>query len=152
MLQAEAILGSYRDLLEKLAVINAISGMPTEVIALTPEGVVVAKQTLGVRLPEHTDTSGLLPSSLIPWPSRFLRIDRDHPRLAFIDDKPWLLADTHDRNVVRDESGRLRIIDLVAAPLPLALLQRFPLLGEWIECVRCDPAASLLPPAKDDEL
>jgi hypothetical protein len=152
VLQAEASLGSYRDLLEKLAVISAIGGMPTEAVAVTPEGVVVAKQTLGDRLPERTDTSKLLPPSLIPWPSRFLRIDRDHPRLVFVHGQPWLVADPHDRNIVWDAEGCARIIDLVAAPLPPALLQGFPLLGEWIERARRDPAAPLLAPANDDEL
>ena len=43
---------------------------------------------LGDRLPEGTPTSDLLPGSLIPWPSRFLRCDRDHPRLHFLDGDP----------------------------------------------------------------
>jgi hypothetical protein len=152
VLQAEASLGSYRDLLEKLAVINAIGGMPTEAVGVTPEGIVVAKQTLGVRLPERTDTSGMLPPSLIPWPSRFLRTDRDHPRLVFVHGQPWLVADPHDRNIVWDVEGCARIIDLVAAPLPPALLQGFPLLCEWMERARHDPAAPLLTPVNDDEL
>lgn len=151
-LQAEACLGSYRDLLEKLDVINAIGGMPTEAAGVTPEGIIVAKQTLGERLPERTDTSVLLPPSLIPWPSRFLRTDRDHPRLAFVRGQAWLVADPHDRNVVWDTNGGARIIDLVAAPLSPALLQGFPQLCEWIERVRHDPAAPMLAPARDDEL
>jgi hypothetical protein len=148
---ATAVPGNYRMLLAKLRIIHEI-GMPTELIGITPEGILVAKQTFGQSLEAGTDVSQIDPHRLISFPSRFLRADRDHPRLAFIDDEPWLLADTHDRNVVRDEAGRLRIIDLVAAPLPLALLQGFPLLCEWIERIRCDPATPLLTPAKDDEL
>ena len=53
-------------------------------IGVTPEGVLVVKQVLGERLREGTDTSELLPPTLIPWPSRFLRCDRDHARLAFV--------------------------------------------------------------------
>lgn len=152
VLQAESSFGRYRDLLAKFAVINAINGMPTETVAVTPEGIVVAKQTLGKSLPERTDTSKLLPPSLISVPSRLLCADRDHPRLAFVNNEPWLLADTHDRNIVRDENGQLRIIDLVAAPLPLTLLERLPLLRGRIEHLRSDPAAPLLPPTNDDEL
>jgi|SRR5580698_5883396 hypothetical protein len=148
---ATAIPGNYRMLLAKLRIIHEI-GMPTELVGITPEGILVAKQTFGWPLEAGKDMSQLDPHRLIPFPSRFLRADRDHPRLAFIDNEPWLLADTHDRNVVRDENGRLRIIDLVAAPLPPALLQGFPQLCEWIERVRCDPAAPLLAPANDDEL
>jgi hypothetical protein len=148
---AMAVPGGYNRLLDKLRIIHEV-GMPTELIGITPEGILVAKQTFGRSLEAGTDVSQIDPHRLISFPSRFLRADRDHPRLAFIDNEPWLLADTHDRNVVTDETGRLRIIDLVAAPLPLTLLQGFPLLCEWIERVRCDPAASLLTPVNDDEL
>jgi hypothetical protein len=148
---ATAVPGNYRMLLAKLRIIHEI-GMPTEVISITPEGILVAKQTLGQPLEAGEIVSQIAPRRLAQIPSRFLRADRDHPQLAFIDDEPWLLADTHNRNVVRDETGQLRIIDLVAAPFPPALLHGFPLLCEWIERIHQDPAASLLAPARDDEL
>jgi hypothetical protein len=78
---AEARLGSYAALLEKLLLIEALGGMATEVVAATPEGIVVAKQTLGDPLPQGDDMSGSLPRGLIEIPSRFLRANRDHPRL-----------------------------------------------------------------------
>ena len=148
---ATAVPGNYRMLLAKLRIIHEL-GMPTELIGITPEGILVAKQTFGRSLEAGTDVSQIDPHRLISFPARFLRADRDHPRLSFIDNEPWLVADTHDRNVVRDETGRLRIIDLVAAPLPPALLQGFPLLHDWIERVRRNPAASLLTQPNDDEL
>ncbi len=151
LLQATAVPGSYRLLLEKLWLIHLL-GMPTEIAGLTPEGVLVAKQCLGRALPEKTDVSGLDPARLIPLPSRFLRTDRDHPRLAFLEGTPWLVADTHDRNIVADETGEWRIIDLVAAPLPPEWIGRVPLFGEWIELARRDPAAGVLAPVDDDEL
>ncbi len=151
-LRAEACPGSYRDLLEKLDVINAIGGMPTEVVGVTPEGVLVVKQVLGARLPEGTDTSRLLPPALITWPSRFLRCDRDHPRLAFVRDQAWLVADPHDRNVVRAADGSMRIIDVVAAPVTAAVTGHHPLLHDWLQRVRLDPAAPLLVAPGDDEL
>ncbi len=152
VLRAEACPGSYRDLLEKLDVINAIGGMPTEIVGVTPEGVLVVKQALGERLPEGTDTCALLPPALIPWPSRFLRCDRDHPRLAFVRDRAWLVADTHDRNVVRVADGTVRIIDIVAAPVIGMVTGHHPLLLDWLARVRLDPQAPLLVSASDDEL
>ncbi len=152
VLRAEACAGSYRDLLEKLDVINGIGGMPTEVTGVTPEGVLVAKQVRGDRLPEGTDTSPILPRSLISWPSRFLRCDRDHPRLAFVRNQPWLVADPHDRNVVRASDGSARIIDVVAAPLEHGLVAKFPLLRDWLMRMKENPDAPLLAPARDDEL
>jgi hypothetical protein len=151
LLNATAVPGSYRMLFQKLQLTHQF-GIPTEIVGLTPEGIVVAKQTFGRLLPEKTDVSGLDPARLIPIPSRFLRADRDHPRLAFLDDEPWLVADTHDRNVVIDETGAWRIIDLVAAPLPPAWLAETALFRDWIERARRDPHAAVLAPVDDADL
>lgn len=151
-IQADACLGSYRDLLEKLALILALDGMPTEVVAVTPEGVLVAKQVLGERLPEGADVSALLPAGLIPIPSRFLRAHRDHPRLTFLGGRPWFVADTHAKNLVRDHEGRLRVIDLLAAPFPVELAAQDPLMRDWLARVELDPRAGLLAETHDDEL
>lgn len=151
LLQAEAVPGDYRMLLEKLLLTHVI-GIPTEVVAITPEGILVAKQTLGRALPDKTDVSGLDPARLIPVPSRFLRTNRDHPRLAFLDGTPWLVADTHDRNIVIAEDGSWRIIDLVAAPFPPAWLERLPSLQQWIERARHDPGTPALASVDDNEL
>lgn len=151
LVQATAVAGSYRLLLEKLRLIH-LFGMPTEVMGITPEGILVVKQTLGRALPEKTDVSGLDPTRLVPVPSRFLRANRDHPRLAFLDGEPWLVADTHDRNVVIAEDNSWRVIDLVAAPLPSDLLARLPQFRDWIERARLDPRADVLAPVDDDEL
>jgi len=151
LLQATAVPGSYRMLFEKLRLTHTI-GMPTEIVGITPEGILVAKQTLGRALPDKTDVSGHDPECLIPLPSRFLRADRDHPRLVFLDDEPWLVADTHDRNVVVAEDGSRRIIDLVAAPLPPEWLEQQTLFRDWIGRARLDPHADILASANDDEL
>jgi len=89
LLLGEARLGDYRELLEKLLLIHALGGMATEVLAVTPEGIVVAKQTLGEPLPQGEDMSGVLPAGLIEIPSRFLRANRDHPRLFFLRDRAF---------------------------------------------------------------
>ncbi len=149
---AEASLGSYRDLFEKLLLIMALRGMPTEIIAATPEGVIVAKQPCGVRLPEDVDTSDLQPPLLIPIPARFLRAHRDHPRLFFHHAAPWLVADLHAKNLVRAIDGTLRAIDLLAAPIPRHLIRSDPLLTDWIERVKLDPHAGVLGAADDAEL
>lgn len=151
LLMATAVPGSYRMLFEKLKLTHQL-GIPTEIVGITPEGIVVAKQTFGRMLPEKTDVSGLDPSRFVSIPSRFLRSDRDHPRLAFLDDVPWLVADTHDRNVVVAEDGSWRVIDLVAAPLPPEWLGQVPLFQDWIERARKDPHAGIFAPVNDDEL
>jgi hypothetical protein len=156
MLHAEATLGDYQALLEKLLLIHALGGMATEVIAVTPEGIVVAKQTLGEPLPQGDDVSGLLPSSLIEIPSRFLRANRDHPRLFFTETgapgRGWLVADLHARNFVRGSDGGLHVIDLVAAPWPRTHAAHDGLMNDWLERVRLNPAAPVLPGARDEEL
>jgi len=149
---AEAELGGYRGLLEKFLLIQALGGMVTEVVAITVEGILIAKQVLGDPLPQGEDTSGSLPPSLIEIPSRFLRANRDHPRLFFLGSQPWLVADLHARNFVRGIDGQLRVIDLVAAPWPAELQVRDAEIASWIERVRRDPRATALPGAHDDEL
>lgn len=151
-LQADAEFGDYRGLLEKLLLVQALGGMPTEVVAITPEGILVAKQALGEPLPQGEDMSGSLPASLIEIPSRFLRANRDHPRLFFHGGDAWLVADLHARNFVRDEREGLRVIDLVAAPWPIDFEVDDPSIHNWIDRVRDDPRASALPGARDDEL
>jgi hypothetical protein len=151
-LLAQAELGGYRGLLEKLLLIQAIGGMPTEVVAITTEGILVAKQAFGDPLPQGEDMSGSLPAGLIEIPSRFLRANRDHPRLFFLHGDPWLVADLHARNFVRCSDGALRVIDLVAAPWPQELEAENPLVREWLERVAHDPSAGALRGARDDEL
>lgn len=151
MLQATAVPGSYRRLFEKLRLTHLL-GMPTEIAGITREGILVAKQCFGRLLPEKTDMSGLDPARLIPIPSRFLRSDRDHPRLHFLDGDPWLVGDTHDRNVVVAEDDTWRVIDLVAAPLPWEWLGGMPLFADWVERARRDPGAEALAAGNDDEL
>jgi hypothetical protein len=149
---AQAGLGDYQGLLEKLLLIHALHGTATEVVAITPEGIVVAKQTLGDPLPQGDDMSQLLPPELIEIPSRFLRANRDHPRLFFLKDRAWLIADLHARNFVRCEDGQLRIIDLVAAPWPSDTSRHHPIITDWIKRVQLDPHASVLVSSPDDEL
>lgn len=152
-LLADAADGSYRAMLEKFDLIVRLDGMPTEVIGVTKaEGVLITKQTLGSLLSEGADTSGVQPAPLIPIPSRFLRAHRDHPRLYFVEGKPWLVADLHSKNLVRAADGQLRAIDLLAAPLPADLVAKEPLLVDWLDRARLDPTASLLRHVADSEL
>jgi hypothetical protein len=152
VLLAEARLGDYRALLEKLLIIHSIGGMATEVVAVTHEGILVAKQALGETLPQGEDMSRDLPGNLIEIPSRFLRANRDHPRLLFLAGSPYLVADLHARNFVRGADGGLRVIDLVAGPWPAGESLADPMISGWLGRVRADPHASALPAAPDAEL
>src|SRR5207237_1377271 len=112
-------------------------------------------------------------ANLIEIPSRFLRANRDHPRLFFLSGcgvspasaakeaggvpraplpQPFLIADLHARNFVRGSAGALHVIDLVAAPWPVETSARDPWMCEWFERVRANPAASALPAVRDEEL
>lgn len=147
---AEARLGTYRELLEKLLVIHTLGGMACEVVGVTPEGILVAKQVLGDPLPQGDDVSRVLPAGLIEIPSRFLRANRDHPRLFWQGGRAWLVGDLHARNFVRGIDGGLHVIDLVAAPWPDDAGN--PLIEDWLGRVRSDPHASLLREGNDDDL
>lgn len=150
-IKAAAAPGSYRLLLLKLLLIHEI-GMPTEIIGVTPEGILLVKQMLGNVLPHGRNMAEDLPPQLIPIPSRFLRADRDHPRILFFDDEPWLVADLHARNFAHCLDGQLRVIDLVAAPWPSHLRAQRALIADWIRRARENPDVPVLPAAHDDEL
>jgi hypothetical protein len=152
LLLAEARLGNYRGLLEKLLIILNLGGMATEVVAVTPEGILVVKQARGETLAQGEDMSRDIPEGLIEIPSRFLRADRDHPRLLFLGGLPYLVADLHARNFVRGADRALRVIDLVAGPWPSDAQLHDPLIAEWLARVRANPLASALPEAPDNEL
>jgi hypothetical protein len=152
LLRAAAQPGDYRGLLEKLLIILALGGMATEVVAITPQGILVVKQARGEGLPQGEDMSQDLPGGLIEIPSRFLRADRDHPRLHFLGGAPFLVGDLHARNFVRAADGALRVIDLVAGAWPADERFREPLVEDWIGRVRADPFAPALPAAPDAEL
>jgi hypothetical protein len=147
---ASAQVGHYRDLLEKLWVIQGLGGMASEVVGLTREGILVVKQVLGEPLPQGEDVSQRLPTSLIEVPSRFLRANRDHPRLHWQDGEAWLVGDLHARNVVRGSDGALHVIDLVAARWPAH--SGSSLIDDWLARVRENPSAELLESANDDDL
>ena len=152
-LLAEASDGTYQAMLEKFDLVMRLGGMPIEVIGVTKrEGVLITKQTLGERLAEGADTSRVQPAALIPLASRFLRAHRDHPRLFFVGETPWLVADLHAKNLVRAADGELRAIDLLAAPLPERLIDMEPMMADWVRRVRLDPSASVLGEVDDDEL
>ena len=136
--------------MEKLLLIHALGGMACEVVGVTPEGILVAKQVLGDPLPQGDDMSGRLPPELIEIPSRFLRANRDHPRLFWQGGRAWLVGDLHARNFVRGIDGGLHVIDLVAARWPEDAGN--PLIVDWLGRVRSDPHASLLHEGNDDEL
>jgi hypothetical protein len=104
--------------LEKLLLIHALGGMATEVIALTPEGILVAKQALGEPLPQGDDMSQRLPAALIEIPSRFCAPTATTRAFFSTGTRAWLVADLHARNFVRCADGALRVIDLVGAPWP----------------------------------
>lgn len=150
-LLAAAVPSTYGLLLAKLLIVHEI-GMPTEVLGVTREGVLVVKQVRGEALPQGADTSRLVPAQLIPIPSRFLRVDRDHPRLLFVSGEPWLVADLHARNFVRGSDGALHLIDLVASPWPTSHPGHTALMRDWLERVWHDPKASFLASSPDDEL
>jgi hypothetical protein len=124
---ATAVAGSYHELLAKLALLNQIGGMPTEIVGLTVEGILVVKQTRGI------DTSSLLPAHFLECPSRILNCDRKHPRLVLVGECPWLVADLHEKNFVYDAENKVCIIDLVAAPISAELINCLPLMKHWIQ-------------------
>ncbi len=151
-IDADAVLGSYKSVFEKLYVINALGGLPTEVVGVSREGVVIAKQTQGRKLAEGTNVIPYIPNGFIALPSRFLKANRDQPRLFFLAGEPWFVADFHEKNMAFDVNGSPRVIDILVAPWPTHLSSQEPAIHDWLERARLDPNAPVLVPRPDHEL
>lgn len=149
---ADACLGSYQNLLQRMLVLHALGGMPSELVGITPEGIIVVKQTLGEKMDPGVDIQRFFPPGLIPIPGRLLRAFRDHPRLVFLQDRHWFIADLHEKNFVMDSCGAARLVDAIVAVFPVEQLRSEPLFLDWLERTKSDPEAPLLKAVSDDEL
>lgn len=152
LLTAYPSLGSYRSLFQRMLVLDHLDGMPTEVMGVSPEGIVILKQVQGARLEPEQDIQRFFPSNLISVPARLLRAYRDHPRLVFVDGILWFIADLHEKNFVVGLDGAAHVVDAIVAPFPMDKIDGETVIIDWLARAEVDPAAPLLPPVSDDEL
>ena len=125
--------------LQKLTVLHEIGGLPTEIHGLTPLGQWIVKQ------PESTHVSASeFPAALaeaIAGIGGARLQDPENPQLDHLSviwhqGTPWFIGDLHSRNIMRDASGRARIMDALIMPVPTRMLHDLPAVQHAADAAR----------------
>jgi hypothetical protein len=127
--------GGVSDLLEKIYVINAIGGTPTELLGLTEDGELVVKQPYGggagkIGASERQgaeQTHGLIfvPNRVVSSPYRSF-----YTSIGGLD---FLVGDLHPGNFHRDTFHRVRILDTITARITDEYYRAFPQLKVFVK-------------------
>jgi hypothetical protein len=141
-INAEGLLDTGRgglvDLVEKIYVINAIGGTPTEILGLTEDGGLVVKQPYGggagkISASERQGAAqahGLVfvPNSVVRSPYRNF-----YTGIGGLD---FLIGDLHPGNFHRDTFQRARILDIITARITDEYYRVFPMLNAFVAANR----------------
>lgn len=110
-LEVEVSDATWIDTMEKLSVLNAGGGLPTEVIGLASTGdYLLAKQPLAYPFEDfHSDRemAESMMKGIVPIGGGL----RQRVIVSHVESRPWMIGDLHERNIMRDSSGRPTIID-----------------------------------------
>lgn len=115
-----------KDTLDKLELLNAVGGHPTEIMGLSDDGhYLIAKQPLALPYPEGTfleaRTNALDSIKCAMPPGCRLKANVG---VIWFDDRAWLAGDFHERNIMIDYDNYPTVIDaLVGAVPPRARIQ-----------------------------
>ncbi len=112
---------TWIDTMEKISVLNAGGGLPTELVGLASTGdYLLAKQPLAYPVVDfHTDREAAEHSmrGIIPLGGGL----RQRVIVSEVEGRPWVIGDLHDRNIMRDSAGNPVVIDALLGKItPLA--------------------------------
>ena len=135
--------GGKQDVAEKVWVMNALGGTPTEYMGHTVEDEPLVKQPLG-DIAKEWDAQSVnarsrlveIPESVLPRPSGLGGL-----YLSRIDGQDVLVGDLHKGNYIGDTLGRGRIADLVTHRIAPNELEQQPKLKAWVDANRADATA-----------
>lgn len=134
--------GNVRDILEKLRVLSALGGTPSELVGMTPEGAVVVKMPYAPEKKSGSVGDMLDRARLARIPQNVLPTHGDGAWLAVVDGKPYAIGDMRPDNYLTDNSGRRRINDIILAPIPDAAVVGNPRLAQLILEARAQEPAT----------
>ncbi len=140
--------GSLSDLYEKVWVINALGGAPTEIAGRLDTGEIVTKQPLGSLDATWQPWAVNREARLVEIPDTVLKRPQGLSELylSHIDGHDIIVGDLHEGNYIGDTLARGRIADLVTHRITPADLDRFPQLRVWLDQNR---AAAQAPGPRD---
>lgn len=131
--------GSVEEIVEKLAVLAKIGGIPSEILAITPENHIIVAQPYSPREGGHFmfDRDGADKSLIryVPYDEDG-NLDLNDERVTIVDGRPYLLSDIHPQNVRRDNQDEPRVTDMMATLLPKAVYDKLPALRRVISELR----------------
>jgi hypothetical protein len=127
-----------QELFDKVWVLNALGGTPTEVLGRTENGEIVIKQPLGdsneyISIPKRNEANE--DSQLVEIPDSVMGQDRD-VFLAHLDGVDFLVGDLHEKNYLLDNFDKVRMLDLVTARITPDFYKKFPKLKAFVEANR----------------
>lgn len=113
--------GDVLSVLEKLRVMSAIGGIPSQVMGMTKEGMLIVKQPLAKDLAEaKTSENDMLDKMRV--------VGRKKDVLPFgvtvIDGEPYAIADLNPSNIRVDNQSDLRIIDPIVGKISQELIDK----------------------------
>lgn len=121
--QVELKDADLRHTLTKLSVLNQAGAHPTEIVGLADTGdYLIAKQPLAYPLVDFAEDQKIAIQNMrgiVPRQGGF----RQGVTIIWVEQRPWLVGDLHNRNIMRDFLNRPCIIDALIGPITPAALQ-----------------------------
>lgn len=108
------------DTAEKLSLIHAAGGLPTEIVGLTTHFDLVGKQPLAF----ETEPGMATRANAVAAMNGVQIADADFHglRVLWVDGEAWLMGDLHAANIMRDAHGQDRVIDALFMRIPSAMI------------------------------
>jgi hypothetical protein len=156
--QVELKDADLRHTLTKLSILNQAGAHATEIVGLADTGdYLIAKQPLAspsVNYEEDLRIAIQAIRGIVPRQGGF----RQGVTIVWVEGRPWLVGDLHDRNIMRDSLNRPCVIDALVGPITPAAMQRI----SWLRAAIYDarvfretgrkPVYDLLDEIEDAEL
>jgi hypothetical protein len=124
---------NLKETLEKIAVLNEMGAHPTEIVGLSDSGdyLIVKQPWANPREDFETDRKAAVSEiqGIIPEYTGL----RQTVIVAWLNQRAWLVADLHERNIMRDQDGTPTIIDALIGPVPSVAFKELRWLREATE-------------------
>lgn len=132
--QVEREPATVTDTLEKLYLLHAAGGLPTEIIGFTTTGDVMAKQPLAYEIPGGAESRARAVTAMRGI--QISDVNMSGVRVFWADAKAWLLGDLHAKNIMRDFHCIDRVMDALMLEVPGAMISEHPAVARAVSEAR----------------
>lgn len=124
---------TWIDTMDKISVLGAGGGLPTELIGLASSGdYLLAKQPLAYPMNDFqsdSEEAEYRMRGIVPIGGGL----RQRVIVSQVDDRPWVIGDLHERNIMIDSNGKPTIIDALLGKITPLSLKKLPWLSDACE-------------------